>query len=153
MAPPAAPTTGPRDAAIHRVIQPAARGRQSGLRKQVEMVVKHYHFYQQAVAGCSFIAPTIMGRPDMSVPPPTTVLSKPRVVQSHPRVVQSHPKVSTPKTDHGSNKGLKNKIVVRVSLGKPILLLWGSSHLAKNQLLGPDFFFFFFFFFFTCRQQ
>ena len=31
-------TTGPRDGAVHRVVLPAARGRQSGLRKQVEMV-------------------------------------------------------------------------------------------------------------------
>ncbi len=44
-------TTGLRDGAVHRVVLPAARGRQSGLRKQVEMVVKHYHFYQQVVAG------------------------------------------------------------------------------------------------------
>jgi hypothetical protein len=43
--PPAAPTTGQRDAAIHRT-QPAARGRQSGIRRQIEMVVRHYHFYQ-----------------------------------------------------------------------------------------------------------
>ena len=41
--PPAAPTTGQRDAAFHRT-QPAARGRQSGVRKQIEMVVRHYHF-------------------------------------------------------------------------------------------------------------
>ncbi len=135
--PPAAPTTGPRDAAIHRVIQPAARGQQTGLRKQIEMVVKHYHFYQQ-VAGCNVIPPNTIGGQNMSVPPPATVLSKPKVVQSHPRVVQSHPKVLTPKAGHSSNKGLKDKTVVRVSSGKPILTLWGSSHLAKNQLLGPD---------------
>jgi hypothetical protein len=129
------PTTGPRDGAVHRVVLPAARGRQSGLRKQVEMIVKHYHFYQQVVAGGSVIPP---GGQDMSVPPPATVLSKP-VVQSHPKVVQSHPKALTPKTGHSSNKpGLKNKTVVRVSPGKPILTLWGSSHLAENHLLGPD---------------
>jgi hypothetical protein len=132
---PPAPTTGPRDGAIHRVVLPAARGRQSGLRKQVEMIVKHYHFYQQVVAGGSVIPP---GGQDMSVPPPATILSKP-VVQSHPKVVQSHPKALTPKTGHNSNKpGLKNKTVVRVSSGKPILTLWGSSHLAENHLLGPD---------------
>jgi hypothetical protein len=67
---PAAPTTGPRDGAVHRVVLPAARGRQSGMRKQVEMVVKHYHFYQQVVAGGSVIPPNIMGGQDMSVPPP-----------------------------------------------------------------------------------
>jgi hypothetical protein len=129
--PPAAPTTGPRDGAIHRVIQPAARGRQSGIRKQVEMVVKHYHFYQQIVAGGSVIPSNVIGGQNMSVPPPATVLSKPKVVQSHPKVL-------TPKTGQNSNKGLKDKTVVRVSSGKPILTLWGSSHLAKNQLLGPD---------------
>jgi hypothetical protein len=31
-----------------------------------------------------------------------------------------------------------NKTVARVSSGKPVLTLWGSSHLATNQLLGPD---------------
>jgi hypothetical protein len=124
---PAAPTTGPRDGAVHRVVLPAARGQQSGLRKQVEMVVRHYHFYQQVVAGGSVIPP---GGQDMSVPPPATSFSKPKVVQSHPRVVQSHPKVLTPKTGHSSNKGSKDRTVVRVSLGKPILTLWGSSHLA-----------------------
>jgi hypothetical protein len=83
----------------------------------------------------------------MSVPPPAIGLPKPKVVQSHPRVVQSHPKVLGPKKDHGSNKGPKsqhpsvlkaNKTVVRVRSDKPVLTLWGSSHLAKNQLLGPD---------------
>ena len=73
-------TTGPRDGAVHRVVLPAARGRQSGMRKQIEMVVKHYHFYQQVVAGGSVIPP---GGQDMSVPPPVTVLARP-VVQSHP---------------------------------------------------------------------
>jgi hypothetical protein len=131
-----APTTGPRDGAVHRVVLPAARGRQSGLRKQVEMVVKHYHFYQQIVSGGSVIPP--MGAQDMSVPPPVTVLARP-VVQSHPRVMQSHPKALTPKTGHISNKpGPQNKTVVRVRSGKPILTLWGSSHLAENHLLGPD---------------
>jgi hypothetical protein len=100
------PTTGPRDGAVHRVVLPAARGRQTGMRKQVEMIVKHYHFYQQVVAGGSVILP---GGQDMSVPPPATVLSEPSVVQSHPRVVQSHPKVSTLAKDHGSNKGLKTR--------------------------------------------
>jgi hypothetical protein len=138
--PPAAPTTGPRDAAIHRVIQPAARGRQPGIRKQVEMVMKHYHFYQQVVAGCNLIPSNIIGGQKMSVPPPATSLSKPKVVQSHTKVL-------TP-TDHSSNKGPKkpqhppvlkaNKTVVRVRSDKPVLNLWGSSHLAKNQLLGPD---------------
>jgi hypothetical protein len=132
---PAAPTTGPRDGAVHRVVLPAARGRQSGMRKQVGMVVKHYHFYQQIVAGGSVIPP---GGQDMSVPPPTTSFSEPTVVQSHPRVVQSHPKVLTPKTGHNSNKGPQNKTVVRVRSGKPVLTLWGSSHLAEHQLLGPD---------------
>jgi hypothetical protein len=131
---PAAPMTGPRDGAVHRVVLPAARGRQTGMRKQIEMVVKHYHFYQQVVAGGSVIPP---GGQDMSVPPPATVLSKP-VVQSHPRVVPSHPKALTPKTGHNSNKGPQNKTVVRVSSGKPVLTLWGSSHLATNHLLGPD---------------
>jgi hypothetical protein len=135
---PAAPTTGPRDGAVHRVVLPAARGQQSGMRKQVEMVVKHYHFYQQVVAGGSVIPPNIMGGQDMSVPPPVTVLSEPWVVQSHPRVVQSHPEVLTPKTGHSSNKGSKDRTVVRVRLGKPVLTLWGSSHLAENHLLGPD---------------
>jgi hypothetical protein len=105
---PPAPTTGPRDGAVHRVVLPAARGRQSGMRKKVEMVVKHYHFYQQIVAGGSAIPP---GGQDMSVPPPATVLSKP-VVQSHPRVVQSHPKALTPKTGHSSNKSLQDKTLV-----------------------------------------
>ncbi len=125
--PPATPTTGPRES-VHRVIQPAARGRQSGLRKQIEMVVKHYHFYQQIVAGGSVI-PT--GGPDMSVPPPATSLPATRVVQSHPKVL-------APAKDHGSNKGLKDKTVVGVRSGKLILTLWGSSHLAENHLLGPD---------------
>jgi hypothetical protein len=132
---PAAPTTGPRDGAVHRVVLPASRGRQSGMRKQIEMVVKHYHFYQQVVAGSSVIPP---GGPDMSVPPPATVLSKPKVVQSHPRVVQIHPKALTPKTGHSSNKGPQDKTLVRVRSGKPVLTLWGSSHLATNHLLGPD---------------
>jgi hypothetical protein len=134
---PPAPTTGLREGAVHRVVLPASRGRQSGLRKQVEMVVKHYHFYQQIVAGGSVIPP---GGQDMSVPPPAIVLSEPTLVQGHPRVVQSHPKVQTPKTGHtNSNKpGLQNKTVVRVRSGKPILTLWGSSHLAEHQLLGPD---------------
>jgi hypothetical protein len=84
---PPAPTTGPRDGAVHRVVLPAARGRQSGLRKQVEMVVKHYHFYQQVVSGGSVFPPNIQGGQDMSVPPPVTVLARP-VVQSHPGVMQ-----------------------------------------------------------------
>jgi hypothetical protein len=136
---PPAPTTGPRDGAVHRVVLPASRGQQSGLRKQVEMVVKHYHFYQQVVSGGSVIPQNILGGQDMSVPPPVTVLSKP-VVQSHPRVMQGHPKALTPKTGHkNSNKpGPQNKTVVRVRSGKPILTLWGSSHLAEHQLLGPD---------------
>jgi hypothetical protein len=136
---PPAPTTGPRDGAVHRVVLPAACGRQSGLRKQVEMVVKHYHFYQQVVSGGSVIPQNILVGQDMSVPPPVTVLSKP-VVQSHPRVMQSHPKALTPKTNHkNSNKpGPQNKTVVRVRSGKPILTLRGSSHLAENNLLGPD---------------
>ena len=145
--PPAAPTTGQRDARIHRT-QPAARGRQSGVRKQIEMVVRHYHFYQQAVAGCTFIPPNIIGGQDMSTPPPSTVLLNSEVVQGHPQVVQSHPTNSTPKKGHSSSKGQKepqhpsvlraNKTVARVSSGKPVLTLWGSSHLATNQLLGPD---------------
>jgi hypothetical protein len=125
--PPAAPTTVQRES-VHRVIQPAARGRQSGLRKQIEMVVKHYHFYQQIVAGGSVIP---SGGPDMSVPPPATVLSKQKVVQSHPKVL-------TPAKGHGSNNVLKDKTVVRVRSSKPILTLCGSSHLAENHLLGPD---------------
>ena len=48
---PPPPTTGPRDGAVHRVVLPASRGQQSGLRRQVEMVVKHYHFHQQLVTG------------------------------------------------------------------------------------------------------
>jgi lysophospholipase L1-like esterase len=99
------------------------------------MVVKHYHFYQQIVAG-GIVTPT--GGPDMSVPPPAISLPATRVVQSHPRVVQSHPKVLAPVKDHGSNKVLKDKTVVGVRSGKPILTLWGSSHLANHQLLGPD---------------
>ena len=82
---PAAPTTGPRDGAVHRVVLPAARSRQSGMKKHVEMVVKHYHFYQQVVAGGSVIPP---GGPDMSVPPPATVLSKPKVGKSLPHLQQ-----------------------------------------------------------------
>ncbi len=107
-------TTGPRDGAVHRVVLPAARGRQSGLRKQVEMVVKHYHFHQQLVSGGAVFPPNILGGQDMSVPPPVTVFSEPSVVQSHPRVVQSHPKVQTPKTSHtNSNKpGPHQKTVV-----------------------------------------
>ena len=145
--PPAAPTTDQRDARIHRT-QPAARGRQSGVRKQIEMVVRHYHFYQQAVAGCTFIPPNIIGGQDMSTPPPSTVLLNSEVVQGHPQVVQSHPTNSTPKKGHSSSKGPKepqhpsvlraNRTVARVSSGKPVLTLWGSSHLATNQLLGPD---------------
>ena len=137
---PPAPTTGPRDGAVHRVVLPAARGRQSGLRKQVEMVVKHYHFHQQIVTGGGVFPPNIMGGQDMSVPPPVTVFSGPSVVQGHPRVVQSHPKVQTPKTSHTtSNKpGPHQKTVVRVRSDKPILTLWGSSHLAENHQLGPD---------------
>ena len=50
---PPPPTTGPRDGAVHRVTLPASRGRQSGLKRQVEMVVKHYHFHQQLVSGGS----------------------------------------------------------------------------------------------------
>jgi hypothetical protein len=73
-------TTGPREGAVHRVVLPASRGRQSGLRRQVEMVVKHYHFHQQIVSGGVF--PNILGGQDMSVPPPVTVLARP-VVQSH----------------------------------------------------------------------
>jgi hypothetical protein len=129
---PPPPTTGPRDGAVHRVVLPASRGRQSGLKRQVEMVVKHYHFYQQVVSGGSVFPPNILGGQDMSVPPPVTVLSE-------PSVVQSHPKVQTPKTGHTSNKpGLQNKTVVRVRSGKPILTLWGSSHLEENHLLGPN---------------
>ena len=130
-------TTGPRDGAVHRVVLPAARGRQSGLRKQVEMVVKHYHFHQQIVTGGVF-PPNILGGQDMSVPPPVTVLARP-VVQSHPGVMQRHPRSLTPKTGHPSNKpGPNNKTVVRGRSGKPILTLWGSSHLAENHQLGPD---------------
>jgi hypothetical protein len=134
------PTTGPRDGAVHRVVLPTSHGRQSGLRKQVEMVVKHYHFHQQVVSGGSVFPPNILGGQDMSVPPPVTVLSELSVVQSHPRVVQSHPKVQTPKTGHkNSNKpGPQQKTVVRVRSGKPILTLWGSLHLAENHQLGPD---------------
>ena len=104
------------------------------------MVVKHYHFHQQLVSGGSVFPQNILGGQDMSVPPPVTVLSGPSVVQSHPRVVQSHPKVQTPKTGHtNSNKpGPHNKTVVRVRSDKPILTLWGSSHLAENHQLGPD---------------
>jgi hypothetical protein len=104
------------------------------------MVVKHYHFYQQIVSGGSVFPPNILGGQDMSVPPPVTVLSEPNVVQSHQEVVQSHPKVPTPKTGHkNSNKpGPQQKTVVRVRSGKPILTLWGSSHLAENHLLGPE---------------
>jgi hypothetical protein len=134
---PPASTTGPRDGAVHRVVLPAARGRQSELRKQVEMVVKHYHFHQQIVTG-SILPPNIWGGQDMSVPPPVTVLARP-VVQSHPGVMQRHPKALTPKTGHTSNKpSPQNKTVVRGSSGKPILTLWGSSHLAENHQLGPD---------------
>ncbi len=118
-------TTGPRDGAVHRVVLPASRGRQSGLRRQVEMVVKHYHFHQQIVSGGSVFPPNILGGQDMSVPPPVTVLARP-VVQRHPGVMQSHPKALTPKTGHPSNKpGPQNKTVVRVRSGKPILTLWG----------------------------
>ena len=83
---PPPPTTGPRDGAVHRVVLPASRGRQSGLKRQVEMVVKHYHFHQQIVSGGVF-PPNIQGGQDMSVPPPVTVLARP-VVQSHPGVMQ-----------------------------------------------------------------
>jgi lysophospholipase L1-like esterase len=45
----------------------------------------------------------------------------------------------TPQTGHTSNKpGPNNKTVVRVRSDKPILTLWGSSHLAENHQLGPD---------------
>jgi hypothetical protein len=105
--PPSVPTTGPRDAHIHRVIQPSAQGQRSGQQKQIEMIVKHYDFHQQAIAGCSFIPSHIVGGEDMRVPPPAIVLPKPKVVQSHPRVVQSHPRVLAPKEGHGSNNCLK----------------------------------------------
>jgi lysophospholipase L1-like esterase len=97
------------------------------------MVVKHYHFHQQIVTGGGVFPPNILGGQDMSVPPPVTVFSE-------PSVVQSHPKVQTPKTDHTtSNKpGPHQKTVVRVRSDKPILTLWGSSHLAENHQLGPD---------------
>jgi hypothetical protein len=68
---PAAPTTGIK--AVHKIVLPTAHGRQSGMSKQVEVVIKHYHFYQPIVAWGSVIPP---GIPDMSVPPPATVLSK-----------------------------------------------------------------------------
>jgi hypothetical protein len=87
----------------------------------------------------------------MSVHPPAiAVLPEPtRVVQSRPvQVVQSHPEVLAPIfVDQGSNKNLKlqhpkvlkaNKKVVWVSLGKPILTLWGLSHLAPHRELGPN---------------
>jgi hypothetical protein len=136
---PPPPTTGPRDGAVHRVVLPASRGRQSGLRKQVEMVVKHYHFHQQIVSGGSVFPPNIQGGQDMSLPPPVTVLARP-VVHRHPGVMQSHPKALTPRTGiTKSNKpGQQNKTVVRDRSGKPILTLWGSSHLAENHQLGPD---------------
>jgi hypothetical protein len=102
------------------------------------MVVKHYHFHQQIVSGGSVFPPNILRGQDMSVPPPVTVLARP-VVQSHPGVMQSHPRTLTPQTNHPSNKpGPQTKTVVRVRSGKPILTLWGSSHLAGNDLLGPD---------------
>ncbi len=68
---PEAPTTGIK--AVHKIVLPTARGWQSGMRKQVEVVIKHYHFYQPVIAWGSVIPP---GVPDMSVPPPATVLSK-----------------------------------------------------------------------------
>jgi hypothetical protein len=68
---PAAPTTGIK--AVHKNVLPTARSLQSGMSKQVEVVIKHYHFYQPVVAGGSVIPPSV---PDMSVPPPATVLSK-----------------------------------------------------------------------------
>jgi hypothetical protein len=138
--PPSVPTTGPRDAHIHRVIQPSAQGQRSGQRKQIEIIVKRYDFHQQAIGGCSFIPSHIVGGQDMSVPPPAIVLPKPKVVQGHPRVL-------APKEGHGSNNCLKlqhqsvlkvSKVVVRVRSDKPVLTLWGSSHLAENQLLGLD---------------
>jgi hypothetical protein len=52
--------------------------------------------------------------------------------------VQSHPEVLALAKGHGSIKGLRNKTLARVCSGKPVLTLWGSSHLAKNHLLGPD---------------
>ncbi len=53
--------------------------------------------------------------------------------------MQSHPRTLTPQTNHPSNKpGPQTKTVVRVRSGKPILTLWGSSHLAENHQLGPD---------------
>jgi hypothetical protein len=104
------------------------------------MVVKHYHFHQQIVSGGVVFPPNILGGQDMSVPPPVTVFSGPNVVQRHQEVVQRHPKVQTPKTGiTNSNKpGPQNKTVVRVRSGKPVLTLWGSSHLAENHQLGPD---------------
>ena len=102
------------------------------------MVVRHYHFHQQIVSGGVF-PPNIQGGQDMSVPPPVATLARP-VVQSHPGVMPSHPKALTPKTNHTtSNKpGPHQKTVVRVRSDKPILTLWGTSHLAENHLLGPD---------------
>jgi hypothetical protein len=132
-------TTGP-GASIHGVSHPAARGHRAGLRKQVEMVVKHYHFHQQIVAGS--IATNFVGGQDMSVPTPTFVLPKSnRVVQSHPRVVQSHPKISAPQQNNRSKpQHLSvlnvNRSVVRVRSNKPILTLWGSLHLVLRKKEG-----------------
>jgi hypothetical protein len=80
----------------------------------------------------------------MSVPPPAITLPKShRVVQSHPRVVQSHPKILAPQVDQNNRSKpqhpsvLKaNRSVVHVHSGKPILTLWGSSHLVPRKKGG-----------------
>jgi len=66
---PPVPTTGQRDANLHRVIHPSSCGRRVGQQRQIEMIVKHYHFHQQAIAGCYTTSNIIDGQ-DMSVPPP-----------------------------------------------------------------------------------
>ena len=134
----AAALTGPKPvlttgsgANLHRVAHPAARGHRAATRKQVEMVVNHYHFHQQVVAGS--IPTKMYGGQDMSVPPPALPKSY--------RVVQSHPKISAPQPNNRSKPQhlsvLKaNKSVVRVRSDKPILTLWGSSHLVLRKRGG-----------------
>jgi hypothetical protein len=99
------------------------------------MIVKHYHFHQQAIAGCTFIPSHIIGGQDMRVPPPAIVLPKPRVVQSHPMVVQSHPKVLAPKVDHNPNNNLKPQHPSVLKANKPVVRIWSGLGCEFEGLL------------------
>jgi hypothetical protein len=97
----AAPTT--EIGAVQRIVLPTAHGQQSRKKEQVEVVIKHYHFYQQVVTGGSVIP---QGGQDMSVPPPATVLSKPKLVQSLP-----------PLQKHQAAAGFTKRLDLPINLG------------------------------------